>query len=60
MLAIDGIKIFGNNKKNCKKCLTTNVKGNNHYYHSGDSYTAGEKIKAFFLYDKLGYHKRYF
>ena len=33
--AIDGTKIFGSNKKCCKKCLTTLIKGNSHYYHSG-------------------------
>lgn len=33
--AIDGTKIFGSNKKCCKKCLTTVVKGNPHYYYSG-------------------------
>ena len=33
--AIDGTKMFGSNKKCCEKCLTTYVKGNPHYYHSG-------------------------
>src|SRR6056297_2950520 len=33
--AIDGTKIFGSNKKYCRKCLATVVKGNSHYYHSG-------------------------
>lgn len=33
--AIDGTKLFGSNKKCCEKCLTTYVKGNPHYYHSG-------------------------
>ena len=32
--AIDGTKIFGSNKKNCEKCLTTNIKGHTHYYHN--------------------------
>jgi hypothetical protein len=33
--AIDGTKIFGSYKKCCSKCLTTEIKGKPHYYHSG-------------------------
>ena len=33
--AIDGTKLFGISKKCCEKCLTTYVKRNPHYYHSG-------------------------
>ena len=32
--AIDGTKVFGSNKKCCEKCLTTFIKGKQHYYHS--------------------------
>ena len=32
--AIDRTKVFGSNKKCCKKCLTTFIKGKPHYYHS--------------------------
>jgi len=33
--AIDGIKVFGSNKKCCEKCLATFIKDKPHYYHSG-------------------------
>jgi len=33
--AIDSTKIFGSYKKCCLKCLTTEIKGNPHYYHCG-------------------------
>lgn len=32
--AIDGTKVFGSNKKCCEKCLTTFIKGKQHYYHN--------------------------
>lgn len=35
VVAIDGTKFFGSNKKCCEKCLTTFNKKRPHYYHSG-------------------------
>ncbi len=33
--AIDGTKFFGSYKKSCSQCLTTTIKGEPYYYHSG-------------------------
>ena len=33
--AIDGTKLFGSYVKHCSSCLSTVIKGETHYYHSG-------------------------
>lgn len=44
--AIDGTKFFGSYDKCCSMCLTTVIKGNSYYYHSGVVMTLiGEGIK---------------